>query len=292
MNKVIILIISHKPELNYYEQISLKQCFKLLGNYPIKLICPEGLDISFYKTILPDPKFDFIDPSWQSTYENFNRLKIEPFLYERYSKYKFILFYEPDAFIFQDRLHYWCDLGYDFIGAPWFDGFSEADENSTIIGIGNGGFSLRNTENALRTLKQLKQLELLDYSSDSVQIVNFLKILFLWSKTRNQVAEYVKSFKGNEDLFWTVKSGEQIKKIRNRNSLSRIYQKYFINEFNIAPIYKGIEFSFEQHPRRLFELNNYRLPFGCHAWWRYDLDFWKPHIEKFGYRIPQKIINE
>lgn len=52
----------------------------------------------------------------------------------------------------------------------------------------------------------------------------------------------------------------------------------------------GLGFSFEQSPDYLFIQNNQELPFGCHAWWKYDLNFWRPHIENFGHKIPNTIV--
>ncbi len=158
---VVILIISHKPVLDKYELISLTQCYKILGRFPIRIICPEGLDVTFYKKNLSNPHFDFIDPIWQSNYANFNRLKIDPFLYQRYSNYQFILFYEPDAFVFRDELEYWCNAGYDYIGAPWFEGWHDATSESNIKGVGNGGFSLRNVKSILNQIKILKRLQVI-----------------------------------------------------------------------------------------------------------------------------------
>lgn len=37
-------------------------------------------------------------------------------------------------------------------------------------------------------------------------------------------------------------------------------------------------FAFERSPRYLYELNNNTLPFGCHAWEKYDMDFWLKFI--------------
>src|SRR5690606_24202321 len=53
----------------------------------------------------------------------------------------------------------------------------------------------------------------------------------------------------------------------------------------IAPLEEGWSFSFEFNPRLLYQLNKEQLPFGCHAWWRYDLEFWKPYIQSFGYTL-------
>ncbi|HMC84001.1 MAG TPA: DUF5672 family protein, partial [Chitinophagaceae bacterium] len=72
---------------------------------------------------------------------------------------------------------------------------------------------------------------------------------------------------GHEDQFWGL-------------SLSKKFEWFKVPDYKTAAA-----FAFEMQPHRLYILNNNQLPFGCHAWWKYDLDFWKPHIEKFGYRL-------
>jgi hypothetical protein len=39
-------------------------------------------------------------------------------------------------------------------------------------------------------------------------------------------------------------------------------------------------FSFEVAPRYCFKMNRERLPFGCHAWSKYDQEFWEPFLLK------------
>jgi len=51
-------------------------------------------------------------------------------------------------------------------------------------------------------------------------------------------------------------------------------------EFRVASTELGLRFAFEVAPRYCFELNNYTLPFGCHAWPRYDRNFWEPYLLK------------
>ena len=57
-------------------------------------------------------------------------MKILPFLYERYAAYEFMFTYELDAFVFKDELEKWCEQGWDYIGAPWFDGY-----NNLCVGV-------------------------------------------------------------------------------------------------------------------------------------------------------------
>src|SRR5207237_10589092 len=50
--------------------------------------------------------------------------------------------------------------------------------------------------------------------------------------------------------------------------------------FKIASVELGLRFGFEVAPRVCFAQNNYTLPFGCHAWPKYDRDFWEPYLLK------------
>ena len=55
--------------------------------------------------------------------------------------------------------------------------------------------------------------------------------------------------------------------------------------FKLAPVADAVKFSFETNPDVLYRINGHRLPTGCHAWWQYNLPFWKPFIESYGYRL-------
>jgi hypothetical protein len=66
--------------------------------------------------------------------------------------------------------------------------------------------------------------------------------------------------KRNEDQFWSDQA-----------------TKYY-PAFRIASFETGLRFAFEVDPRRCYELNNQTLPFGCHAWHKYDRSFWEPYL--------------
>jgi hypothetical protein len=53
-----------------------------------------------------------------------------------------------------------------------------------------------------------------------------------------------------------------------------------VKEFRIPEPGEALEFSFELAPRYCFMMNGERLPFGCHAWFRYDREFWEPFLLK------------
>src|SRR5690606_24654874 len=43
---------------------------------------------------------------------------------------------------------------------------------------------------------------------------------------------------------------------------------------------EALLFAFELQPSRSFELTNHQLPFGCHAWQKYEHGFWEKYIKK------------
>ena len=55
--------------------------------------------------------------------------------------------------------------------------------------------------------------------------------------------------------------------------------------FTVASVETALAFSFEREVKTCFETNRRQLPFGCHAWERYDFEFWKSYIEGFGYEL-------
>lgn len=274
MKQVVILIISHKEVLEPKELISLQQCFKILEGYDIHFICPKGLNINGYKLQLGfEPSFHFIDPKWQRTYAQFNKLKISDLLYKKFHEYEYIMFYEPDAFVFKDELTYWCGLGYDYIGSPLLEGRENALATSDYTTGGNGGFSLRKISSHLKILNSFKRIKKMkgyfrDYKKMNWkgQLFHFPSQLFGYL-FKNRYNNLLNDFADNEDEFWG-------------NYVPREFEW-----FNVAPIPEALKFSMEVQPQRMFEDNNKELPFGCHAWWKYNLEFWKPFIEKFGYKI-------
>jgi hypothetical protein len=52
---------------------------------------------------------------------------------------------------------------------------------------------------------------------------------------------------------------------------------------------EALAFAFEMDPKKSFELNGNKLPFGCHAWEKYDPDFWSRMDENLS--LPNKEIN-
>lgn len=269
MPRVVILIFSHKAHLEWQEEISLRQCFRVLGNHPICLICPEGLDITAYRAVAPRLEFDFIPARCFSSVRSYNRLKILPFLYQRYSRYEYMLTYELDAFVFKDELAYWCDQQWDYIGAPWFEGHGNATPASPPMAGGNSGFSLLRISTMLRVLQSWTAVRpaaevFAEWRRDSHRSPRRFWWLFRNLTWRNCFHHRLNRFTENEDIFWS-------------------YAGIRIAGFRLAPYQIASQFSFESNPERLFMEQGEELPFGCHKWFGSHSAFWQRFIEAEGY---------
>ncbi len=267
----IIAIFSHKQHLSTNEKVSLRQCWRVLGSHPVHLICPIGLDTSEYTSIAPGLVVKQIRQKHFDSLRAYNRLKILPQLYEIYSQYNYFLTYELDAFVFRDELLSWCERGYDYIGAPWFEGYHSANYNSSLIAGGNSGFSLRKISSVLQVTQTFKSIEPWVHLLEEQRATedNLIKkgLLLGRSLAGNNFHRYLNHFAKNEDLFWSVHVPKRF------------------NWFRIAPYELAMKFSFDMNPQRLYDDNDHKLPFGCHKWYGQTFGFWRPHVEAEGYYL-------
>ena len=142
MKMAAVLIPVYKNELSRSEQISLQQCKRILDRYPVILVIPQTMKIENRELSglpierFPEHFFDGIS--------GYNRLMLSKEFYQRFERYEYILIYQLDAFVFSDRLQHFCKLGYDYIGAPWLQGYRYITGlERRYLHVGNGGFSLR-----------------------------------------------------------------------------------------------------------------------------------------------------
>lgn len=231
MNTAIVIPI-YKSEIEESEYNSLVQCKSILSKYPIIFIHPEGLDLVTYKKELLNASFEVFPSNYFKDISGYNKLLLSPLFYRRF-KFEFILIYQLDAWIFEDKLKEWCEKKFDYIGAPYTLEPSIA-ENCMDLKPGqfviNGGLSLRNTKACLRVSR----------------------IFHL----------FFRSYTGNEDAYF-----------------SGCFSRFFFVKYLIKlPNFKtALSFSMEKDPKSFYKLNNSNLPFGCHAFKKYDFNFWKKH---------------
>jgi hypothetical protein len=252
-NLVAVIVPIYKETINETELVSLKQCLKILNNYPIIFIGPSSLNTQAYEDLCSD-KVDFNITRFEDNYFNsiagYNKLMLSPKFYNSFAKYKFILIYQLDAYVFKDELVYWCEQGYAYIGAPhiphennpgelqFLKGYSKFIKlfntifktHHKISNVGNGGFSLRKTKACYLLLSILK------------------------TKTKSWGAN-------NEDGFF------------------KYWGNILYPAFRLPSDENALHFSIEESPKESLEQLGNKLPFGCHAFEKYDWETWQQFIK-------------
>ncbi len=249
-HQAAVVVPVYKQMLNPYEQIALERCLRIFRQYTIILIAPEGLCLDNYLGIdqLDVQRFD---PGFFENIQGYNRLMLSQSFYERFLQYQYILIYQLDAFVFSDQLASWCSQGYAYVGAPWPD-----------IPRYRFVWSRIKSPVSFVSLSFRRKLE------NSVGNGGFsLRNVEASLQALRKHNKRARTWEFNEDFFWAFYVAG--------HSLS-----FQIPSFKVA-----LQFSFELAPARCFMLNNYQLPFGCHAWEKYDIGFWRPIFRGLGYSI-------
>ena len=155
--KPVVVVPVHKATPTKLEVISLRQCGKCLAAKDILLLAPSGLDLAKYRELMLITGEIRVEPHWMESRPAYNRLMISPLVYEDLQGYTHVLIHEPDALVVRDELDYWCLQPYDYIGAPWFDGYNVAAIDAPILGVGNFGFSLLRLESMKKTIRSWRR---------------------------------------------------------------------------------------------------------------------------------------
>jgi hypothetical protein len=250
MEEVAIVIPIYKTQMNRFETISFHQCRAILNRHKFILIAPEGLDLSKYQEA--NDQIIRFDPYYFKSLKHYNKLLLSDLFYKEFNGFEYILIYQLDAFVFSDQLTSWCKKKYDYIGAPWINDY----------------------------------FRIFIYMVLKINIKTSFKMLFnknYWNSVGNgglslrRVPTFLGHFKdkncfadkwtGNEDYYWTL------------------FAKNSNKHFKLPKPKEAMQFSIELSPKYCMKKNSGRLPFGLHAWERYNIDFWKPYIKEAGYDL-------
>lgn len=265
MKKVAIVVPVYLQTPKKDEIISFNQAKKILGKYPIILVCPDSLDTKEYEFLTTD--VERFDDKFFKGVKAYSELCLRKDFYERFRDYEYIMIYQGDGYVFRDELEYWCNQGFDYIGAPWFEGYDDAKPDADFIKfVGNGGMSLRNVQKHISLFENKFQIhsykDLADENKKKKLISNILNIPVNLIRFFEQFfVPTSKLTRLNED-FYIAKYGPKLK------------------DFKIPKPEDALKFAFENLPERLFEMNNKQLPFVCHAYLKYNYDFWKQFIPR------------
>ena len=147
MKKFCIVIPIYKETLDCIEEISLKRLNDVIGdkNYDVFLVGPKSLDMSEYLKLYPNAKEKRFDNKFFKSTKSYSRLCLSYQFYNIFSKYKYMIIYQLDCYLFSDDFESWCDKNYDYIGGAIISNNCGWDVSKNPR-VGNGGFSLRKIE--------------------------------------------------------------------------------------------------------------------------------------------------
>ena len=262
---VAIVTPIYRLPLTEHEEVSLRHLRHYLSGYDRFIVAPkklEGLALDF-----PDFKLTCFEDSYFESIFGYNKLMLSTEFYAAFSDYEYVLIYQLDCLVFSSDLEAWCHKKWDYVGAPWFEKYQN-DPSAGLWGVGNGGLSLRHIQHSLEALKakaKIERMVLKEIGTESLErndpaTRSAIKKFFKKQGLENDPKWFLGRPVKNEDRFWGFEASQ------------------LVSKFHVPTPQEALGFSFECAPRYCFDENNSQLPFGCHAWARYDLEFWKPYL--------------
>jgi hypothetical protein len=248
-SRLAVVVPAPRLELDDDQRVSLAHLAAHLGRYDTFLAVPDSISGTIDE--LPTRRFD---ARFFTSHRGYNSLMLSPRFYSAFRDYEFMLVYQLDSLAFRDDLERWCDLGYDYVGAPWTR--RDADRGPYFTGAGNGGFSLRRVETCLRAV----QARMRPGPRARIALSHALAIARRAARGPAAVATALRTPYLFEDKFLAL------------------HASALVRGFRVAPAHVAVGFAFETEPRFCFAQNGGRLPTGCHRWAVNDPEFWRPFL--------------
>ncbi|MBE6073019.1 MAG: hypothetical protein E7202_00505 [Selenomonas ruminantium] len=152
MYKIVIVVPVYQETLKPSERASLNQVKKVLNNYDLVFVAPIKMKYFFQ---VKNYQVEFWPNECFENVVSYSKLLLTKEFYERFRHYDYMLVYQLDAFVFEDKLEHFCSLGYDYIGAPipfW------GKWRGLKTRVGNGGLSLRKISSCIRITAQKEEI--------------------------------------------------------------------------------------------------------------------------------------
>lgn len=263
-----------------FERVSLKFTSENLEQYDKSFIAPKHLECDYkFQSLVSKYNIEvrYFDDRFFENIDGYNRLMLNLDFYSSFSNFDYILICQLDVLVLSDDLEFWISKGYDYIGAPWIT----CGIRPNLDSMGNGGLSLRKVSKFIKVLES-KSFYYSDskFNSTSMRvgikniiIIKILKFFQSLGFSIKFVDFFLFLYKRNEDYFWSFLS------------------KYFVDEFILADANDALLFSFEKEPKECFIKSKSILPFGVHAWQKYDIDFWIEHVPNLQYELEENPTN-
>ncbi len=239
--KNIVIIPVYKEKMVESERVSLVQCCKTLNRHDFFLVCPVGLNIRIYSDIFADLHVNY---------------KIERFDGQYFRSVR-------DYNLLMLKTDFYSRFGaYGYMLIYQLDSYVFRDELDQWCEKGYDYIGAPWVDRFSFFRAKANLLKPGCNGGFSLRkIPSFIKVLSVDSDYGKVLNDYFRSGK-NEDGFFSS------------------YAMKIDPAFKVASPEVALHFAFERSPERLYEMTNSRLPFGCHAWTKYNPRFWKKFIAK------------
>lgn len=247
--KRCIIIPIYTDKLSSNEILSVLRSKEIFYNEEIVILTFKELPLQNIEKLLYQHKnirIEYFDRWYFKNVNRYNQLMLSRDFYERFRQYEYILICQTDVYIFSNQLAYWCNKGYDYVGAPLFKHHSK-----DFGGCFNGGFSLRRVPAFIDKYSDFRTWSRFLCKSGKMSFPSLLKYIFCIA-TYYSIKLHVPRSSSGEDTIW-----------------SRLDN---VPSFEISAM-----FSFEKYPSHLFSITH-QIPFGCHAYFKWDDGFYKKYI--------------
>lgn len=234
-NSVLVVIPLHTTSLDTSELFALRYSMSILSGRPTCLITPQKIDTAAAHALFPESSILQFDNQYFNSTDDYSRLLIQADFYKSFCSFEFILILQPDAIIFRDELDYWVQQPYDYIGAPWYEGyefninldkFSGNNSRAVRMHVGNGGLSLRRVSKCIDLIREFPEAN------------------YYFAKSGS-----------NEDFFFSLLGG--------------VSSTFLLPNEVVAS-----RFSMEHRPDFYYQVNGNVLPMGAHGWAKLNKEFW------------------
>jgi hypothetical protein len=238
-SSVDVLVPIYQTALAGHELLAVDRAFKVVGNHGVTFFGPSGLDVSFYSERYPNARFRFYSAEFFKSLSGYSRLLLSEMFYDDPGWREFLLIVQPDAYLFRDDLDRWVHSPFDYIGAPWPDGyqmniaagkFAEVGGRVVRAHVGNGGLSLRRRSKCAALIRE-----------------------------HTEIANWFVCTGSNEDLFFA-------------------FLGMLSSDFVLPNQMTASEFSWELKPEEFYRMSGGVLPMGVHGFDKNSPEFWRLHI--------------
>jgi hypothetical protein len=239
-SKAIVVIPVYQVELSPTELTTLKYSISQLVETNIALLYPAGLDVSWYTTHLQLKTGIAFPEEFFKSNRHYSRLLLAEAFYESFPGYEYVLILQQDGIIFRNELIHWVNQGYDYIGAPW-----------------PGGLEFTNLLHASGFMVDSPYKTYIGNGGVSLRRIEGCISLLRRFKAE---AQFWAQLGNPEDMFFSAYG-------------------QLLEGFRFPNLATAARFAHELAPRSTSQFIRGELPFACHAWERYDREFWVTHRE-------------